>query len=250
MINVLIADDEPTLLKYLHSRLEVLWNEEHSCIEACNGQEALEKIRQFQPDIAFLDIQMPLMTGLEVAHALKSENNPCRIVFVTAFDQYAVHAFEANAVDYLLKPVSDSRLKETLNRLQTSAPSENNLLHLMEQLQAKLPVPKKYLQWIRIQEREDVRLLAVNEIAYFKSDHKYTLVQTLNEEHLLRTSLKNLEMDLDPERFWRVHRGILVNVYWIETAERLISGALNLHLKHLKKPLKVSRTYAHLFKQM
>ncbi|MGE5384749.1 MAG: LytR/AlgR family response regulator transcription factor [Betaproteobacteria bacterium] len=250
----LIADDEPHLAAHLANRLAALWPELEVVATAGNGLEALERIQALQPDIAFLDIRMPGMTGLEVATRL---GVPCRLVFVTAYDQYAVEAFERAAVDYLLKPIADERLAKTIERLRASLvapptlPSEN-LLAQLQALVAANAVPAKAapLRWIKAQVGNAIRLLTVDEICYFQATDKYTAVYTRDGELLIRTPIKELVEQLDPELFWQVHRGTLVNVRQIAAARHDTLGRVVLQLKDRADTLPVSRSYAHLFRQM
>jgi len=251
-VTAVIADDEPHLATHLASRLAALWPELDLLATAANGLEALERIETLQPDIAFLDIRMPGLTGLEVARRL---NVPCRIVFVTAYDQYAVEAFEREAVDYLLKPVNDERLQQTIARLRNSLAQPAAALPdpLLVQLQALLsesgskPGP---LRWVKAQVGQAVKLVATEDICYFQATDKYTAVLTRDAELLIRTPIKELVEQLDPEQFWQVHRGTLVNVRQIAAARHDALGRVSLQLKDRRETLAVSRGYAHLFRQM
>ena len=249
----LIADDEPHLAAHLAQRLAALWPDLEIVASAGNGAEALERIEALRPDIAFLDIRMPGLSGLEVASRLTT---PCRLVFVTAYDQFAVEAFEREAVDYLLKPINDERLGKTIARLRSSlaaaplAPPEALLAQLRE-LIAAAPAPAAGpLRWIRAQVGQVIRLVGVDEICYFQASEKYTTVHTRDAELLIRTPIKELAEQLDPAQFWQVHRGTLVNVRQIAAAKRDAMGRLTLHLKNRPETLPVSRAYAHLFHQM
>lgn len=250
----LIADDEPHLAAHLAQRLADLWPELDIVASAANGLEALERIEALHPDIAFLDIRMPGLSGLEVARRL---SRPCRIVFVTAYDQYAVEAFEREAVDYLLKPVSDERLAQAIARLRSSLAEAPAALPeaLLSQLQGLLagaaPGAKAApLRWIKAQVGQAVRLLAVDEICYFQATDKYTAVYTKDAELLIRTTIKELAGQLDPEQFWQIHRGTLVNARQIAAAKHDALGRVSLQLKERPETLAVSRGYAHLFRQM
>jgi DNA-binding LytR/AlgR family response regulator len=245
----LLADDEPHLVAHLAQRLAALWPDLEIVAGAGNGIEALERIQALRPDVAFLDIRMPGLTGLEVAARLTV---PCRLVFVTAFDQFAVEAFEREAVDYLLKPVDDRRLGRTLARLRASlaaAPAlpEEALLERLRAVLAPMPAP---LRWIRAQAGQAIRLVGVDEICYFQASEKYTTVVTRDAELLIRTPIKDLAGQLDPGQFWQIHRSTLVNVRQIAAAKHDAMGQLTLHLKQRPETLPVSRGYAHLFRQM
>ena len=250
----IIADDEKELRTYLKSLLSETWPELIICGEAKNGKEALALIETEQPQIAFLDIKMPGLTGMDVARQIAGV---CRIVFVTAFDQYAVEAFEREAVDYLLKPVSKERLIQTIGRLknQLDASSEPpaQLAEVVEQLLARLPGGRggpDYLRWIRTQHKDAVRLIPVEEVDYFRAEDKYTLVITKEGESLIKKSIKELSEELDPGQFWQIHRAIIVNVSRIDKVSRSLTGRGTLKLKERTELLTVSRNYLHLFKQM
>jgi DNA-binding LytR/AlgR family response regulator len=249
----IIADDEKELRIYLKSLLSETWPELIVCGEAKNGKEALMLIETERPQIAFLDIKMPGLTGMDVASKIAGI---CRIVFVTAFDQYAVEAFEREAVDYLLKPVSKERLIQTIGRLknQLDASSEPpaQLAEVVEQLLAKLPGRggPDYLRWIRTQHKDSVQLIPVEEIDYFRAEDKYTLVITKEGESLIKKSIKELAEELDPGQFWQIHRGIIVNVSRIDKVSRSLTGRGTLKLKERPELLTVSRHYLHRFKQM
>lgn len=244
----LIAEDEPHLAAHLRSRLKALWPElETVCVD--NGEEALAYLEQERPDMAFLDIRMPGLTGLEVAERLSV---PCRLVFVTAYDQYAIEAFERAAVDYLLKPVNDERLAKTIARLQeTRKPVvDDTLAQLRQLLAASATSVAERLRWVRAQCGNAVRLVSVDEICYFQAADKYTLVVTADAQMLIRTSIKELQEQLDPDLFWQVHRGTLVNTRQIVAAKHEGLGRLVLKLRDRQETLPVSRSYAHLFRQM
>jgi DNA-binding LytR/AlgR family response regulator len=241
----LLADDEPHLVDHLARRLAALWPELRIVATAGSGPEALERIQALRPDMAFLDIRMPGLSGLEVAARLTV---PCRLVFVTAFDQFAVEAFEREAVDYLLKPVDDSRLARTLDRLRAglAAPLPGDLLARLRGLLAS----NGPLRWIKAQAGQTVRLVAVEEVCFFQASEKYTTVATRDAELLIRTPIKELAEQLDPDQFWQIHRGTLVNVRQIAAARHDALGRLCLRLKDRPETLPVSRGFAHLFRQM
>jgi DNA-binding LytR/AlgR family response regulator len=249
----IIADDEKELRTYLKSLLSETWPGLIICGEAKNGKDALALIESERPQIVFLDIKMPGLTGMDVA---KQIAGICHIVFVTAFDQYAVEAFEREAVDYLLKPVSKERLIQTIERLknQLDASSEPpaQLAEVVEQLLSKLPGRggSNFLRWIRAQRKNSVRLIPVEEVDYFRAEDKYTLVITKEGESLIKKSIKELAGELDPGHFWQIHRGIIVNVSRIDKVSRSLTGRGTLKLKDRSELLTVSRNYLHLFKQM
>ena len=249
----IIADDEKELRTYLKSILSEIWPELVICGEAENGKEALELVESKRPQIAFLDIRMPGLSGMEVAKRIAGL---CRIVFITAFDQYAVEAFEREAVDYLLKPVSRDRLIQTSQRLKNQLDSSTEpparLAQVVEQILSRLPGRGKsdFLRWIKTQNRDSVRLIPVEEADYFKAEDKYTLVVTKEGESLIRKSIKELAQELDPGQFWQIHRGTIVNVSKIDKVSRSLTGRGVLKLKGRPELLTVSRNYLHLFKQM
>jgi DNA-binding LytR/AlgR family response regulator len=248
----LIADDEPLLAEDLRRRLAALWPELRIVAVCHDGASALERLLAERPDIAFLDIRMPGLTGLEVAARL---DFPCQVVFVTAFDQHAVEAFERAAVDYVLKPAEAARLAQTVERLHRAvpAPSGDERSRLAEAL-AKVssggtakPAP---LKWIRASVGDSVRLVPVDEVRCFQAADKYTAVLTASGELLIRTPIKELAEQLDPEVFWQVHRGTLVNATFITAARYDESGRVLLGLRDRPETVTVSRSYVHLFRQM
>lgn len=250
----IIADDEKELRTYLKRMLAETWPQLEVCGEASNGKEALKMIDALAPHIAFLDIQMPGLSGLDVAKNIASV---CRIVFITAYDQYAVEAFEREAVDYLVKPVTKERLLQTINRLkkqlQSSPEPPADLARMIEQVLANLKENKKtdpYLHWIKTQHKESVRLIPVEEVDYFQAGDKYTLVKTARGEALIKKSIRELSEELDPQKFWQIHRGTIVNVSKIENVGRSFTGRGILSFKNRPETLTVSRQYLHLFKQM
>ncbi|WP_269531045.1 LytTR family DNA-binding domain-containing protein [Chitinimonas sp. BJYL2] len=247
----LIADDEPLLADYLKTKLGMFWPELDIVAVARNGLEAASALREHEPDVAFLDIKMPGLSGLDVAKGADG----CHCVFVTAFDQYAVEAFERDAIDYLLKPYSDERLQRTISKLRDklATPSRSDLNgNLLDSLRAALGGngAGQRLTWIRAGHGSEVKLIAVDEVCYFHAADKYTTVMTRDGEYLIRTSLKELTEQLDPDQFWQVHRATLVNVREIAEASRDFAGKVMLRLKSRPEKVAVSRAYAHLFKQM
>lgn len=244
-----IADDEAPLRHYLRARLAEVWPELVICGEAENGKEALDLIEQHSPRIAFLDIRMPGLNGMKVAEKIK---DTCRVVFVTAYDEYAVDAFEKEAVDYLLKPVTNERLQRTVKRLkekerEDTGISAETLHRLMVRLSGEKP---GYLQYVRVQHGDGVRLIPADEVIYFKAQDKYTLVITRDAESLIRKSIRDLAVELDPERFWQIHRGTIVNVRFITQVSRSLTGKGAVKLKDRSEILPVSNRYMHLFRQM
>ena len=250
-----VADDEPRLAEYLASRLAALWPELVIAGVAANGPEAQAMLATEAPDIAFLDIRMPGLTGLEVARSAAAH---VHVVFVTAYDQYAVDAFDRAAVDYLLKPVGDERLAETVARLKAklqadTAPELRAALAVIAKLaphQRNAAGAPERLAWIRASTGSQVKLIAVEEVSYFQANDKYTSVFTAEGEALIRTPLKELGEQLDPACFWQVHRGTIVNLGHVSTTTRDLTGRVTLTLKTRPEQVAVSRAYAHLFKQM
>jgi len=252
-IRAIIADDEKALRTYLRSLLSKVWPELIICAEAENGPQALELVEVLQPDIAFLDIRMPGFSGIEVAEGMTV---PSRVVFITAFDTYAVEAFKKAAVDYLLKPVTEERLRMTVERLKkqinAAEESPDSITQTVKKLLSEIKAGSEpqFLEWIKARQGDEIRLIQVNDIYYFKAEDKYTLIKTLQGEHLIRTSIRRLEESLDQIRFRRVHRGTIVNIGKIKAVHRSLSGRLDISLYKLPDKLTVSRSYASFFKQM
>ncbi|MBL8327281.1 MAG: response regulator transcription factor [Rubrivivax sp.] len=245
----LIADDEPHLARALAAELAVLWPELRLLHTARHGLEAAERIAALQPDVAFLDIQMPGLTGLEVAQGIEGRT---RTVFVTAYDEYAVQAFEQAAVDYVLKPVSRERLMLTVERLKRSldaVPEDPALAGVLQRLLARGPAQAP-LRWIRAGSGELTHQIAVDEVLFFHADDKYTCVQTASAEHLIRTPIAELAQQLDPQRFWQIHRSTLVNLDHLAGTRRDENSRLFVRLRGHARELPVSRAYVHLFKAM
>ena len=258
MTKALIADDEPHLAEYLRSRLAALWPELEIVGTAAHGAQALEIIDQSDPDLAFLDIKMPGLDGLEVAARLRGRR--CRVVFVTAYDQFALDAFEQHAVDYLLKPVSDERLARAIDYLKqdfaaaAAAPQIDALLEQLARRSAQSAGRPPVLRWIRAQVGDVVHQIPVEDVVCFKAADKYTIVQLRESqgegEILIRLSLSELLAQLDPELFWQVHRGTIVNLAHVVSARRDVLGKTLLRLRDYRAELVVSRQYAHRFRQM
>jgi len=248
-ITAVIADDEPRLAAYLRDRLAALWPELVIAGVAHDGPAAQALIEREAPDIAFLDIRMPGLSGIDVARAAGRD---ARIVFVTAFDQYAVQAFERAAVDYVLKPVSDERLAETVARLKAHAApaggaSMGDVLAAIASLRQDAP---ERLAWIRASRGTQVALIDIDDVAYFQANDKYTSVFTAEGESLIRTPLRELAAQLDARHFWQVHRGTIVNLRHVADTTRDLAGRVTLRMKSRPEAVAVSRAYAHLFKQM
>ncbi len=255
-ITAIIAEDEPILRAQLKSKLGKLWPELKIVAEAGDGEAALEAIAEHRPQLAFLDIQMPEMTGVDVAKSLLSNRElRCHVVFVTAFDQYAVEAFDSGAIDYVLKPYSDERLATAVTRLKerlsaVPPPPAQNLEALLAHLSAKLSPQGERLKWIKANIGSNLRLIPIDEVLFFQSDEKYTLVATKEFDALIKTPIKELLDGLDVEKFWQIHRSTIVNATAIEAVSRDFRGQATVKVKGRKENLTVSRPFSHLFKQM
>jgi DNA-binding LytR/AlgR family response regulator len=252
----LIADDEEPMRQLLKSRLHEAWPQLEIVAEAANGIEAIALTGLHQPDIVFLDIRMPGLSGIEAARMLF---NRCHIVFVTAYDQYAIEAFEQGALDYLLKPAGGERLKTTCARLQerlgkSPANIERQLAQLLQGVsgasRGAAAKPREYLRWIQAMVGNSLRMISTREVLFFRADEKYTRVQTLQGEVLIRKTLKELEDELDPDEFWRIHRSTLVRVDAIAEVRRDLRGRQMVRVRNFDEELEVSRGNTHLFQQM
>ncbi|MBN8504971.1 MAG: response regulator transcription factor [Burkholderiales bacterium] len=247
----LIADDEPLLREVLRRLLAQAWPELQVVAEARNGLEALQRFEQLRPSVCFLDVHMPGLSGIEVAQRIGRQ---AHLVFVTAYDQYALQAFEQGVLDYLVKPVQAARLQPTVERLrerlgQMPVATET----LLQQLAAHFHKPAaEPLRWIKAQVGEGVRLIPVEDIDYLKSDEKYTLVAWRDgsrpAEALIRTPLKELASQLDPKHFQQVHRAVIVNLRAVREVVRGLHETADLFLHGRPEKLPVSRTYLPLFK--
>ncbi|HUJ01238.1 MAG TPA: LytTR family DNA-binding domain-containing protein [Usitatibacter sp.] len=247
----LVADDEPHLAEDLCERLRTLWPELDILPIAPNGMEALRAANEDEPDIVFLDIRMPGLTGLEAAQRLDPRTH---VVFVTAYDEYALEAFEREAVDYLLKPVSDERLARCVERLKrrlAAGEAPEGLAEALEKIARILPqAPSRKLRWVRALKGELVRQIPVDEVLYFQASDKYTCVMTREGEFLIRTPLAELAAQLDTDAFWQIHRGTLVNMAEVSSTRRDLGGRVYVKLKDGTTELPVSRAYAGRFRQM
>ena len=252
-ITAIIADDETELRRHLVRLLNQLWPELIITGESENGPETLDLFHSLSPDIVFLDINMPGMSGLEVAKRISGR---CTIIFITAYDQYAVEAFENEALDYILKPVQKDRLATSLDRCRKrfSEPGvkSQDLAPLLTLLEKNLVREKTspFLQWIRAQHGDNIRLIQVEDVVLFKAEDKYTLVITAKNESLIRKTIKELEDALDPDKFWKIHRGTIVNVASILKISRSVIGRYIIRLAGYEEPVMVSRSFSHLFRQM
>jgi DNA-binding LytR/AlgR family response regulator len=245
----IVAEDEETLRHQLVEQLGQLWPELLIVGEASDGVQALRLLDERRPDVLFLDIQMPGATGLEVA---RQANGRVHVVFVTAYDQHAVAAFDQGAVDYVLKPVSAARLFTAVSRLkQRLGTPPARLDTALGALGAPAPASgKQPLRWINASVGQNLKLITVDEITYFQADNKYTRVVTHEGEALIRKPLKELVEELDPDKFWQIHRSTLVNATAIAGVTRDFRGRMMVKLKTRPETLLVSDTYTHLFRQM
>ena len=251
-IRCLIADDEPLMRDRLRELLtQYQQDEQHPfeiVAEAANGQEALERFAETEADVCFLDIRMPVRTGLEVAVALGEQT---KIVFCTAYDQFAIEAFERGAVDYLLKPIEADRLAITLSRLHSpGGVAPDDLTPVAHLINSREPRVAERVLWIKALVGQDIKMFPVDEVIFFQSDTKYTRVVTESEDVLIRTPLKELLEGLDPECFWQVHRGAIVNVRRILRVVREGVEKHSVILRGSTEKIAVSRHFFHLFKQM
>jgi DNA-binding LytR/AlgR family response regulator len=240
----IIADDEPRLAENLASRLRALWPQLTIVAIVPNGIAAVAAIAEHKPTIAFLDIRMPGLDGLQVAKAAQGT----RVVFVTAYDEYAVSAFDNAAVDYLLKPINDARLAQCVARL--SQPPGVSAASAAVATTSARPSQGTVLEWLTVRLGDTTRLVAVNEVLYFRSGDKYTEAVTPSEQHLIRTPLKELLVQLDQRYFAQIHRGVIVNLRKVERIERDLLGRSKLYLRDHEEVLSVSRNYLDQFKQM
>jgi DNA-binding LytR/AlgR family response regulator len=243
----LVAEDETVLREELCAHLHALWPTLEIVAQAANGLEALDLMVRHRPAVLFLDIQMPGLTGIEVA---RQAERGMHIVFITAYDAHAVAAFERGAVDYVLKPYTAARLAESVRRVKerlgTAPPGLDGVLREL----AAAAQPRAHLRWINASSGTEVKLITVDEVCYFQSDTKYTTVVTADGESLIRRSLKELSEQLDPAQFWQVHRSTIVNANAIAGVSRDLRGRVRLKLKQRRELLPVSEAHEHLFRQM
>ncbi len=248
-----VAEDEETLRHELVEQLGKLWPELSIVGEASDGVQALRLMDQQQPDVLFLDIQMPGATGLEVARQVAGRSH---VVFVTAYDQYAVAAFDQGAVDYVLKPLQVARFFTAISRVKqrlggNAGEYAQQVGHAVEQLTTHPPgVTRSFLRWINASVGQTLKLITVDEVLYFQSDNKYTRLATREGEALIRKPLKELVEELDPQQFWQIHRSTLVNAMAVAAVTRDFRGRMQLKLKERSETLLVAESYAHLFRQM
>jgi DNA-binding LytR/AlgR family response regulator len=248
---ILVAEDEPLMRERLLEMLANAWPEARVVMAAENGNDAWDGFLEHEPEVVFLDIRMPGLSGLEVAERIGSM---AHVVFVTAYDQYAVDAFDAGAVDYLLKPVQAERLERAVARLRAKLvqpPADGpGMGELLRHLKDALPgMRQERTRWIKASVGRQVRVIDVDEVLFFQSDTRYTRVVLRDYEALVRTPLKDLLSTLDPSRFWQIHRATVVNVNAILAAERIDAERMQVLVKGSAEKLPVSRTFVHLFRE-
>lgn len=247
MTTALIAEDEPLLADEIREELARLWPELTVCAQVQDGIAALTTIERDRPDVLFLDVQMPGLSGLEVA---RLSGGHAHVVFITAFDHYAVQAFDEGAIDYVLKPLDPARLARAVQRVKARlGRSPADVSRLVERLRGA-PPRDDALRWITVLNGQEIRLITIDDVICFEADNKYVVVVTAEAESLITTPLKALLAGLDPTVFWQIHRGTIVNVNAIETVRRLPGGRLEVELKKVTRKLAVSDRFAHLFRQM
>ena len=247
-----VADDESLMRDQIIASLKEAWPELLIVGEASNGREAVAMVQSLEPDIVFLDISMPGMDGIQAAQALAGR---AHVVFVTAYDQYAISAFEHGAVDYLLKPAEPERVALTCQRLrarlkQQPDPMTELLAQLSQRLGAGGLKPREYMRWVQASVGANIRMIPTSDILFFRAEDKYTRVQTQRFEALIRKPIKELIDELDPDEFWQIHRSTVVRVDAVEQVSRDFRGRQIVHVKGSDEKLEVSRTFNHLFKQM
>ncbi len=244
----IIAEDEPLLRAEIRALLQTLWPELVVCAEAQDGAEALRAMHELQPQVLFLDIQMPCMSGLEVA---QQASGRAHVVFITAYDQHAVEAFDRGAVDYVLKPVSAERLATAVERVRArlrAAPADlQSLVALLRTVHVAEP---EFLEWITVPYKDEIRFLTIDDICYLRAEDKYAAVVTHDAEYLLSSSLKQMRQKMDPRTFWQIHRSVIVNAGAIQSVHRTFRGALAVRLKRRREVLPVSAARAFLFKHL
>jgi DNA-binding LytR/AlgR family response regulator len=257
-ITALIADDEPLLRQRLAEHLSRAWPDLRVVAEARNGREAVELFETHAPQVVFLDVHMPGLSGVDAARSMAGRT---QIVFVTAYEQYAVQAFEQGAIDYLVKPFDEARLAQTVARLRErlspqrgsvpdAAPLDALLERLAGELRGRSAGAQRHLQWIKASVGSTVRLIPVEQVHFLRSDEKYTLVVWDGGEALIRKTIRELADELDPERFVQVHRSVIVNLARVTHVTRGLNETAEVHLQGRSETLPVSRSFVHLFRQM
>jgi DNA-binding LytR/AlgR family response regulator len=253
-VSYLIAEDEPLPAQTLRRLLETSWSEAHCIGLATDGEQALTMIDDHAPDVVFLDVRMPHRDGLATAHALCERRTSPLIVFVTAFGEYAVEAFAEAAIDYLLKPIDAARLDRCIARLRERLASRSDasgdMLRNLERLLVRDGTRSAPLRYIRAGAGSTVRLVPVDEILWFEAADKYVTVATLKGDRTIRMTLRELLAQLDPEVFWQVHRGTIVNTRHVAEANQDTTGQVVLVMAGRSEKIQVSRQFAHLFRRM
>jgi DNA-binding LytR/AlgR family response regulator len=245
-VSAIIAEDEPLLRTEIREALRSLWPDLVIAAEAADGLEAIQAADRFAPEIVFLDIQMPGVSGLDVAAHVSGR---AHVVFISAFDQHALAAFERGAIDYILKPISTARLKLAVERLLTRLRHPPvDLQELVALLRSRTVSEPQYLKWLSVPDGSELRIVTAAEVCYLRADNKYTTVVTRNATFLLNSSLKQMKEKLDPAIFWQIHRSIIVNISAIDTIYRSFRGSLEVKLKERTETLPVSSANAYLFK--
>jgi DNA-binding LytR/AlgR family response regulator len=245
-VTAIIAEDEPLLRLEIREALQTLWANLMIVAESADGFEAIQAVDRFAPDVVFLDIRMPGVSGLDVAAHVSGR---AHVVFISAFDEHALAAFERGAVDYLLKPLSIARMKLTVERLQARLRDPPvDLQGLVTLLRGARTSEPQYLKWLSVPHGSELRIVTAAEVCYLRSDNKYTTVATRNATFLLNSTLKQMKERLDPAMFWQIHRSIIVNVSAIDTLYRSIRGSLEVKLEERSEILPVSAAHAHHFK--
>lgn len=245
MVNIIIAEDEEILRVNLERKLQKHWPQGIIIASVKCGKDALESIDTLKPEVVFLDIQMGDLTGIEV---IQQSKHHCHVVFITAYDKYAIEAFEAGAIDYLLKPYSDKRLKDCIDRLMVRlASTPIDIKQLLNNISTS---NEHYLKWLKIQIGSKFWLLDIKDIICFKACGRYVKVLTKDREALVRMPLKSLSLQLDPDVFWQIHRSTILNIQHLDFAQTSDGEQMHAHMKHLAEPLAVSRSFAHLFRSL
>jgi DNA-binding LytR/AlgR family response regulator len=251
LTTAIICDDEPRLAQSLAAQLKTLWPDLQIVGIGENGADALALIAEYEPDIAFLDIRMPGLSGIDVARQVAGGDAAPRIVFITAYDEHAIAAFDARAVDYLLKPVKTERLAETVARLQQQGEqSPTPDAALIEAVKQLAVTERKYLRWLNCGQGNEIDVIATTEVLFFQSRDKYTAVITADKERYIRTPLKELLNELDPDEFWQVHRASVIRVAAVERVIKDEVGRMQVKLRGAKELISVSGAFTGRFKQM
>jgi len=245
MINILVAEDEEILRVSLINKLVKYWPQTVSITSVSSGSEALKVLNELKPDIAFLDIQMGDISGIDV---VKQTDHCCHVVFVTAYDKYAIQAFDAGAIDYLLKPYSDTRLKECIERVNVRLSSVP--LNLKQLLLNVNSTGEQYIKRLKIQIGNKIWLTPVEDILCLKASGRYVKVLTKEREALVRMPLKNLCEQLDPDIFWQVHRSTVMNIAHLDHVKNIDHEQIQAHMNNMKEPIAISRSFSHLFRNL